>query len=70
MLRKQRPKRLQTGCPRRGDRQSPEFYFDDRSWTVRYLIADTGGWLSGRTVLISPYALDPANERRKVIPVT
>ena len=27
-----------------------EFYFDDQSWTVRYLIADTGGWLSGRTV--------------------
>jgi hypothetical protein len=46
-----------------------EFYFDDRSWTVRYLVADTGGWLSGRTVLISPYALDPANEGRKVIPV-
>ena len=26
-----------------------EFYFDDQSWTVRYLVADTGGWLSGRT---------------------
>ncbi len=23
-----------------------EFYFDDQSWTVRYLIADTGGWLT------------------------
>ncbi len=46
-----------------------EFYFDDQSWTVRYLIADTGGWLNGRTVLISPYALDPANEGSKVIPV-
>ncbi len=46
-----------------------EFYFDDQSWTVRYLIADTGGWLSGRRVLISPYALDPADEDGKVIPV-
>jgi uncharacterized protein YrrD len=46
-----------------------EFYFDDHSWTVRYLVADTGGWLSGRTVLISPYALDPANEGGQVIPV-
>ncbi len=46
-----------------------EFYFDDQSWTVRYLVTDTGGWLSGRTVLISRYALDPANETRKVIPV-
>lgn len=46
-----------------------EFYFDDQNWTVRYLIADTGGWLSGRRVLISPYALDPADEGGKVIPV-
>ncbi|MDQ2667807.1 MAG: PRC-barrel domain-containing protein [Gemmatimonadota bacterium] len=34
-----------------------EFYFDDRYWTVRYLVADTGNWLTGREVLISPYAL-------------
>ncbi len=46
-----------------------EFYFDDHSWTVRYLVADTGGWLNGRMVLISPYALDPADEGGKVIPV-
>jgi hypothetical protein len=34
-----------------------EFYFDDEKWTVRYLVADTGSWLMGRTVLISPLAL-------------
>jgi sporulation protein YlmC with PRC-barrel domain len=34
-----------------------EFYFDDRYWTIRYLIADTGNWLTDRQVLISPYAL-------------
>ena len=34
-----------------------EFYFDDQYWTIRYLIADTGNWLTGRQVLISPYAL-------------
>ena len=34
-----------------------EFYFDDEKWTVRYLVADTGGWLTGRKVLISPVAL-------------
>jgi uncharacterized protein YrrD len=34
-----------------------DFYFDDRFWTIRYLIADTGNWLTGRQVLISPYAL-------------
>ncbi|MEO7736171.1 MAG: PRC-barrel domain-containing protein [Kofleriaceae bacterium] len=37
-----------------------EFYFDDRHWTIRYLVADTGSWLKGRHVLISPYALNCA----------
>jgi hypothetical protein len=46
-----------------------EFYFDDQSWTIRYLIADTGGWLSRREVLISPYALGPAREEARIIPV-
>ena len=46
-----------------------EFYFDDRHWTVRYLVADTGGWLSDRQVLISPYALSPANDAEQVLPV-
>ena len=34
-----------------------EFYFDDLHWTIRYLVANTGNWLTGRRVLISPYAL-------------
>ena len=34
-----------------------DFYFDDKSWTIRYLVADTGNWLFGRKVLISPIAL-------------
>jgi hypothetical protein len=34
-----------------------EFYFDDRYWTIRYLVASTGYWLPGRQVLISPHAL-------------
>ena len=46
-----------------------EFYFDDRYWTVRYLVADTGGWLTDRQVLISPYALSPANDAERVLPV-
>ena len=49
--------------------KAEEFYFDDQSWAVRYLIADTGGWLGGRQVLISPYALDPARKDDKAIPV-
>jgi hypothetical protein len=34
-----------------------EFYFDDSSWAVRYLVVETGGWLSGKEVLISPYSI-------------
>lgn len=34
-----------------------EFYFDDQTWTVRYLIVETGSWLNGRKVLVSPTAL-------------
>jgi uncharacterized protein YrrD len=34
-----------------------QFYFDDRHWTIRYLVAETGTWLTGMQVLLSPYAL-------------
>jgi len=33
-----------------------DLYFDDQHWAVRYLVADTGTWLPGRQVLISPRA--------------
>ena len=33
-----------------------EFYFDDVSYTVRYVVVETGGWLSDRRVLLSPIA--------------
>jgi len=33
-----------------------DFYFDDKTWAVRYLVANTGTWLSGRQVLLSPHA--------------
>jgi sporulation protein YlmC with PRC-barrel domain len=33
-----------------------DFYFNDHHWVVRYVIADTGSWLSGRLVLVSPHA--------------
>jgi sporulation protein YlmC with PRC-barrel domain len=34
-----------------------DFYFDDQTWTIRYLVVKTGSWLSGRKVLISPNVL-------------
>jgi sporulation protein YlmC with PRC-barrel domain len=46
-----------------------EFYFDDRHWAVRYLVADTGSWLTGRQVLISPYSLGAVNEEKQLIDI-
>lgn len=44
-----------------------EFYFDDKHWTIRYLVADTGSWLSDRQVLISPYALAEVDQQKRYI---
>ncbi|HBC85864.1 MAG TPA: hypothetical protein DCZ94_02810 [Lentisphaeria bacterium] len=30
-----------------------DFYFDDLTWTFRYMVVETGEWLSGREVLIA-----------------
>jgi hypothetical protein len=46
-----------------------EFYFDDHHWTIRYLVANTGNWLKGRQVLISPHALVAAIKAEKHIAV-
>lgn len=34
-----------------------DIYFDDAKWAIRYFVAATGGWLSGRKVLLSPASL-------------
>ena len=34
-----------------------DFLFDDRFWIIRYMVADTGKWLPGKKVLISPISL-------------
>jgi hypothetical protein len=47
-----------------------DFYFDDRSWAVRYVVADTGSWLTGRQVLISPHAFGRLRQFEKVLRVT
>src|ERR1035437_2504074 len=46
-----------------------DFYFDDQNWTVRYLIADTGSWLSGRQVLLSPHAFGAPQHDEKLLGV-
>ena len=34
-----------------------DFYFDDKTWTLRYMVMKSGNWFSGREMLISTYAL-------------
>lgn len=38
-----------------------EFYFDDQFWSIRYAVVDTGNWLVGHKVLISPYSMIEVN---------
>jgi sporulation protein YlmC with PRC-barrel domain len=44
-----------------------DFYFDDLTWAVRYVVVDTGSWLPGRKVLITPHAIGGLDESGKVL---
>ena len=46
-----------------------DFYFDDQNWAIRYLIADTGTWLPGRQVLISPLSVASPAASGKIMDV-
>jgi hypothetical protein len=37
-----------------------DLYFDDKVWTIRYLMASTGNWFAGKDVLLSPFAVGKA----------
>src|SRR5271156_3109704 len=42
-----------------------DFLFDDASWLVRWLVVDTGKWLSGRKVLLPPLVLGHLDPMRQ-----
>ena len=44
-----------------------DFYFDDQKWAVRYLVVDTGSWLTGRQVLIAPHAFGNLRQTGKIL---
>jgi PRC-barrel domain len=46
-----------------------DFLFDDSSWLVRWLVVDTGKWLSGRKVLLPTSVLGHFDEAGEKIPV-
>lgn len=47
-----------------------DFYFDDEAWGIRYLVVDTGAWLPGRKVLVSPFSIGNADQAGHVFPVS
>jgi hypothetical protein len=46
-----------------------DFFFDDDSWVIRYLVVETGSWLMSRKVLISPYSVMQPDWMHKRLPV-
>lgn len=46
-----------------------DFLFDERFWAVRYMVLDTGKWLPGKKVVISPIALKEPDWKNSRFPV-
>ena len=46
------------------------FVFDEKYWTIRYIVAETGSWLMDRQVLISPYSLVSIDKQAQQIITT
>ena len=46
-----------------------DFYFHDDNWIIRYVVVDTGHWLPGRKVLVTPGALGKPDWARHSFPV-
>ncbi len=47
-----------------------QLYFDDETWAIRYFTVETGNWLSGRQVLISPMSVLRVDWQAKRLEVT
>ena len=46
-----------------------DVYFDDQTWCLRYFVVNTGSWLWGRRVLISPLAVEKPDWAQHVLRV-
>src|SRR6185312_12527406 len=47
-----------------------DLYFDDDGWAVRYFVVDTGHWLLGKHVLISPRAIGHPDWMSRLLPAS
>ena len=50
--------------------QINDLYFDDKAWAIRFIVVETGAWLGGRKVLISPVATGEPDWGRRMLPVS
>lgn len=46
-----------------------DFLFDDRTWKIRWMVADIGGWLKGRKTLVHPSAFGHPDYRHEKIAI-
>jgi sporulation protein YlmC with PRC-barrel domain len=46
-----------------------DFFFDDANWQVRWMVVETGNWLSGRKVLLPVSVLGHPDRDKKEFPV-
>jgi len=46
-----------------------DLLFDDHTWKIRWLVIETGSWITKRTVLVHPSAVGTADYDRNTLPV-
>ena len=46
-----------------------DFYYDDLAWVIRYVVVDTGTWLSHRQVLLSPHGFGQWDREGHSLPI-
>ncbi|UKT64732.1 PRC-barrel domain-containing protein [Pedobacter mucosus] len=46
-----------------------DFYFEDTSWAIRYLVVETGNWFMEKKKLIAPQALLSPDWKNRIFPV-
>ena len=47
-----------------------DFFFNENDWSIKYLVVDTGRWLPGRKVLISPLSFGQPDQQTKRFPLS
>lgn len=50
--------------------KTKDFLFDDQRWAVRYAVVDTGKWLPGKRVAVSPASFSEPDWGNSLIPTT